>query len=62
MKNSFCNNKQLLTHQVLTLSSIKIILETIFSNDSDINGSHERNGAILFAYIIFFSLEKMINN
>jgi len=41
MKNSFCNNKKLLTHQVLTLSSIKIILETIFSNDSDINGSHE---------------------
>jgi len=40
--------------KVKDFDSIKNTFETIFSNDSDINGSYDRNGAILFAYIIFF--------
>jgi len=55
------NGKFFLQQQVICLlikikdfDSMKNIFETIISNDSDINGSYDRNGAILFAYIIFF--------
>jgi len=55
------NGKFFLQQQVICLlikikdfDSMKNIFETIISNDSDINSSYDRNGAILFAYIIFF--------
>jgi len=37
------------SHQVMTLSSIKNILETILTNDCNMEGSHERNGKLLLA-------------
>ena len=55
------NGKFFLQQQVICLlikikdfDSMKNIFEKIISNDSDINSSYDRNGAILFAYVIFF--------
>jgi len=44
--NTFLGVKSQYTHQVMTLSSIINILETIFSNDSDIDGSYETSSTI----------------
>ena len=51
----FLRPKHQHTYQILNLKHKKFIFETILSNDSDIEDSYERNGAILFARIISYS-------
>jgi len=48
MENTFYRPKQSqYSHQVMTLA-LKNILDSIFNNDCDMEGSHERSGAFLF--------------